>query len=277
MKFIPPALLAHYQLEETTVATCWRAVLKSGEIFGFTDASRDLPIDGIVYKASTGYIPSTVQTSSQFNVDNLEVQGVLDSQAIVDTDLFAGIWDFAYVSIFRVNYMDLSMGAESVLDGRLGQVSTGRSTFSAEIRGLLQALQQPVGRAYNASCDATFCDARCKLNELDFTVQNVPITALLPGNVIGASSLTQPDAYFTNGKITMIDGPAAGLQMEIKEYTVGEITLQEILPIRPIVGDLMDVMRGCEKSREACVGYSNILNFRGFRDIPGYDRLISGT
>lgn len=278
MKYIPPALLAHYQLPVTTVAVCWRAVLKSGVVYGFTDASNDLLIDGIVYSASTGHIPSAIQISSRFNVDNMEVRGVIDSAAIVEADLFAGKWDYAFVSIFRVNYLDLTMGAEDLLSGRLGQVSTGRNAFIAEIRGLLQTLQQPVGRAYNASCDATFCDARCKLSEATMTTTNVPITSLSSGRVIIASSLTQPAGYFTDGKVTIVSGPANGLAMEIKEYSgSGHIELHESLAIQPAIGNLMNVMRGCDKTLEMCGTYSNTVNFRGFRDIPGYDRLLSGS
>lgn len=278
MKYIPPALLAHYQGEVTTVATCWRAILKSGSVYGFTDASENLVIGGVTYFATTGHIPSTSQTSSQFNVDNMEVQGVLDSPSIIDTDLFAGKWDYAYVSVFRCNYKDLTMGVEMVQDGHIGQVSTGRNFFVAEIRSLFQALQQPVGRAFNNSCDATFCDARCKLSEAAMTVTGVVLTGMTGGRTLLASSLAQPAGYFTYGKVTMTNGPANGLSMEIKEYTPGTIVLQELLPIQPVIGNTMNVMRGCDKSRETCNDiYANIVNNRGFPDLPGYDRLLSGT
>ena len=55
MKNISAALKAHLQLANTTMCTCWKATLKNGTIYGFTDHDQDLTVLGVLYQASTGY------------------------------------------------------------------------------------------------------------------------------------------------------------------------------------------------------------------------------
>lgn len=277
MKTISTALHNHYQQETTTIAMCWRVELVGGTVLGFTNAATDLPIGGLTYSASTGFTPSSVQTSSQFNVDNLEVTGVLDSTVIREADLIAGVWDYAKISVFEVNYMDLSMGANPIRDGYLGQVSTQRNLFVAELRGLLQFFQQPVGRSIGYVCDANFCDSRCKLNLSTWTSTGV-VTGVASGRIINCS-LTHSSWLYAGGLITMTSGAASGFKREIRAYTSpNQLVLQELFPYAPSIGDTFSISAGCDKLYTTCADtYSNITNFRGFWQLPAQDKLISGT
>jgi uncharacterized phage protein (TIGR02218 family) len=224
----------------------------------------------------TGFTPSATQTSGKFDVDNLEVQGVLSSSIIREVDLIAGVWDYAKVSVFEVNYMDLSMGINPIRNGYLGQVSTIRNKFSAEIRGLLQYFQQPVGRSLTYICDANFCDARCGLSKASWTSSGV-INSLTGGRTINAT-LANPSWSFIGGLLTMTSGPANGFSMEIRSYTSpNTLVLQELFPYSPMVGDTFAILAGCDKFRATCKAYNNIINFRGFADLPGMDKVFSGT
>jgi hypothetical protein len=106
----------------------------------------DLLIDGVSYKPrQRGSRPAPIEGQLDLSVPNLEVAGLLNSDAISEDDLNAGVWDGAAVEIFQVNYGDLTQGAMVLRKGTLGEIRAGRLNFSAEIRGMAQGLQQPVG------------------------------------------------------------------------------------------------------------------------------------
>ncbi|OYV46747.1 MAG: hypothetical protein B7X10_04740, partial [Burkholderiales bacterium 21-58-4] len=163
------ALKAHYAQPNTTLATCWLCTLKDGTKLGFTALDTDIVYNGVTYKASSGYTASNVATSDKMNVDNLEASGMLRSPSITDTDLLSGKWDYCKIDIFEVNYKDLTMGSYDIRSGFLGIVQTGRGAFKAELRGLMQSLQQDIGRVYLEVCDADFGDTRCGVNAATYT------------------------------------------------------------------------------------------------------------
>lgn len=164
MKSIPAALQAHLNSRNTTLVTCWKVTRTDGKVFGFTEHDVDLVIDGVTYKAATGFTPSSVVASNNLAVDNLECLGVLDSVDIKEEDLLAGRWDGAKVEIFMVNWQDPSQG-KVILPGWgwVGEVSVRRGRFVAEVRGLTQALQQTILELVSPLCRADLGDARCKV------------------------------------------------------------------------------------------------------------------
>ncbi len=61
---ISAALKAHLAAEVTTLALCWKVTRKDGVTSGFTSFSRDLVVDSVTYKASTGFTPTAIETSA---------------------------------------------------------------------------------------------------------------------------------------------------------------------------------------------------------------------
>ncbi len=163
MKSVSGGLAAHLAAECTTLATCWKLTRTDGQVFGFTDYDQDLVVSGVTYDAQTGYTPSAVQSTAHFDVDNLEVIGWLDAASLTVSDLHAGIWDYAQVEIFQVNTQDLTQGTLKLRKGRLGEIKAGRSQFSAELRGMMQAFSRTIGEIYQPGCRATLGDTRCKV------------------------------------------------------------------------------------------------------------------
>jgi uncharacterized phage protein (TIGR02218 family) len=191
MKMIPIALAAHQAGDVTTLATCWQITLQNETVFGFTDASQDLDIDGVTYKASTGFTPSSLVTTNTLAVDNMEVQSVLDSDGITEEDLNAGLWDYAEIRIFRVNYADTSMGIEKEMRGHLGEVSSKRNSFVAELRGLTDAYTRMIGELYGPACRANFGDARCGVSLAAHTLTGTVQTVSADGRVVADSARTE--------------------------------------------------------------------------------------
>lgn len=280
MKSISASLLAHMQSETTTLATCWLVTRTDGQVFGFTDHSEDLEFEGGTFSASTGYTATAIRSGSGLNVDNLDVQGALDSNTITDEDLLAGIWDFAAIEIFVVNYNDLTMGAMNLRTGNLGAMRSGRGSFVAELRGMMQRVQQGLGRLVMPACNADVFDERCGLNIATFTNGRVSTTidSVSSNRQFIASGLSQATGWFDFGLATFTSGLNSGLSMEVKTFTIGGSVLLFLpMPYAVQVGDAFTVTKGCDKSLPTCRDvFNNVVNFRGFPHLPGVGRLLSG-
>ncbi|TVR80061.1 MAG: DUF2163 domain-containing protein [Rhodospirillales bacterium] len=164
MKSTSTALATHLAGPVTTLATCWRITRVDGREFFFTDHDRDLVFDGDVYKASSGYSRTAIANDASLSVDNLDVEGVFDDEAITEEELRAGLFDQAEVRIFLVNWADPSMGALRMRRGWFGEVVlTEQGVFRTELRGMTQALSQRIGELYSPECRADLGDHRCKV------------------------------------------------------------------------------------------------------------------
>lgn len=277
MKTISAQLKAHLEGEVLTVCTIWKVTRKDTTVFGFTDCTHDLVYLGTTYEASTGHTPSSIKTTSNLSVDNLEVESVLDSANITEADLEAGLWDFASVEIMLVNYLDLTMGHMMLRKGTMGNVRTGRFNFVAELRGMMQPLQQVVGRVYTPGCNADLGDTRCGVTLASYTVSGTVTTATNQRQFTDTSR-GEAAGYFNGGLITWTSGNNDGYQMEVKSFASGVTVLQQFMANAIQIGDTYSMSAGCDKLLTTCkTKFSNVINFRGFPHIPGNDRMVSGN
>ena len=209
-------------------------------------------------------------------MDNLNVTGSLTAPAITHADLANGVWDYARVLVFLINYADLTMGHMVLRSGYLGQTTTGRTIYDAEIRGLTQALQQDFGRLCEERCDATFGDTRCGITKLNYTFTGT-VTSVTDSRSFGIS-LTQAAGYFAHGELIFTSGLNKGAVFNIREHALSSAVLYESANNQIVVGDNITMIAGCDKLRTTCATkYNNAINHRGFPDIPGVDKMISGT
>lgn len=276
-KTISANLKTHLQGEVLTVCTLWKVIRTDAAVYGFTDNSRDVTYNGVTYLAGTGHTPSSISTTVGTNVDNLEVQALLDSNSITAADLEAGLWDFAVIEIMLVNYNSLADGHMTLRKGWIGSVRAGRSAFSAELRGMMQPLQQVIGRIYAPACDATLGDTRCAVVIASYTVTG-SVTTATSARVFTDTTRAEADGYFDGGVITWTGGLNSGYEMEVKTSTAaGVITLQQGMPFATVIGDTYSLKAGCDKTLATCkTKFNNVVNFRGFPHVPGSDRLMSG-
>jgi len=105
-KTISDTLKTALAAEVSTIAMCWRITRTDSEQFFFTDHDVDLIIDGDTYEAASGMLPTEISQKRDMSVDNLECLAFLESDKIVEADIIAGLFDFATVDIFLVNYED---------------------------------------------------------------------------------------------------------------------------------------------------------------------------
>lgn len=165
MKIITANFRLHLDGSVTSIATLWRIIRADGTIFYFTDHDQDVPFDGNIYSADTGYNRSAISSSADLSVDNLDVEGVFDSAQITKADIRSGLFDYAEVYVSLVNWADPDGdGQMKVRRGWFGEVqATQQGTYRAELRGMAQALQQNVLDHYQAECRTDLGSAQCKV------------------------------------------------------------------------------------------------------------------
>lgn len=270
-------LTNHLNQEVTTLATLWKVTRVDGQIFGFTDASKNITYSGVLYRADTGHVPSNITSNAKLSVDNLEVEAVLSSEVITEEDVNAGLWDYAEVEICLVNYKDLTQGILGQRKGWMGSIKLGRTSFIAELRGMAQKLQQQIGELYSPSCRATFGDARCKVNKASYTFPGT-VGTVFSRRAFTSSELTQADTYFEYGLLTFTSGLNINLSMEVKTYTVGNLILQLNMPYEVYPGDTFTIIAGCGKrlTEDCKTKFNNVINFRGEPYFPGIDNIYKG-
>lgn len=291
MRSISAALSAHLAGELTTLATLWKAELTNGSVFTFTDHDEDVVYDGHVFEAATGYTATDVASTSTLEVDNLDLQGMLVSPSITEQDLRAGLWDYAKIWIYIVNWADLTMGSLIQRVGHLGEVTITRGQFKAELRGLTQAYTTSIVPLTSAGCRATFGDAQCGLNLTGSptVVGGSPAQPVFVTGIVGsidADQVTIHDSartelahssgsgWFRGGKITWLSGANIGLSMEVKSSDVGVFVLALPMPYTVSSGDVYKMTAGCDKQISTCIEYNNAVNFRGEPYLRGNDALI---
>lgn len=279
MKTQSVALAAHRAGGTTTLAYCWRLERLDGQIFRFTSLDVNLEFEGELYLSAQGFTPSPIQNAADLSVTNLDVVGPINTVSIEETDVIAGLWDAATVEVFEVNYRDMSQGRMKLLNGKLGNLNAGQVQFEAEQRGIEQAFQQPFGRVFAPTCDATLGDARCGVHLPALTVAGT-VTAVTSRREFVASALAQATDFFGGGLVEWTAGANVGVRMEVQRFIPGgafELVLQ--LPYDLQVGDTFTVSPGCRKRRnEDCRDkFANAVNFRGFPDIPGNNRILGSA
>jgi uncharacterized phage protein (TIGR02218 family) len=275
------ALAAHLATGTTTVSRCWAVARRDGVTLGFTDHDNDLTFDGILFRADSGLTGQALQQTTGLAVDNGEAVGALRSDAVTEADLVAGRYDSAEVRAWLVNWSDVSQ-RHLLFRGTIGEVQTGGGGFRAELRGLTEALGQPMGKMYQRHCNARLGDAACgvDLTNPDYAAEAV-VVAAEGGQVLLLSGLAGYGAdWFARGQLDVLEGAAAGLSAMIKsdgqDGPDRSIALWQELraPVAP--GDRVRVRAGCDKRAETCKAkFANFTQFRGFPHIPGEDWLMA--
>ena len=281
MRAIPSALQAKLDSGVTTLARCWKVTRRDGVVMGFTDHDRDLVVDGVTCRAGTGFAASEATSRFDLAVDGAEISGALADQSLTDADLAAGRYDAAGIETWLVDWSEPALKLLTAR-GTLGEVKREAHAFTAEVRGLADALSQESGRLYTLRCGADLGDQRCKIDLTAPALRGSGAVSALEGtSVFIASGLGGfADDWFSAGRLTWSGGANAGLAIEIKQHRVlagvVRLTLWQAMPEPIAPGDTFSVTAGCDKRFATCRDrFANADNFRGFPHIPGNDFLLA--
>lgn len=265
----------------TTLCRAWSIIRTDGVSYGFTDHDVALGFDGLQFKADAGLSAVALVQSTGLSVDNTEALGALTDAAVTEADIEAGRFDGAEVRAWLVNWQDVDQRWLQ-FRGTIGELRRAGGAFQAELRGLTEALNRPLGRTYQKPCTAVLGDGQCQFNTAtpgyfaDVTLESGSDGLHFVWEDPGAF---EPE-WFRRGRLDVLSGAAAGLWGAIKHDTLEtgarRIELWQKLRVRLLAGDRVRVVAGCDKRTETCrLKFNNLLNFQGFLDIPGEDWVMA--
>lgn len=274
-------LKAHLESGLTTVAHAWTIKRKDGVTLGFTDHDRSLRFDGITFRADTGLSALSLAQSTGLSVDNTEALGALSDLSIREDEIEQGRFDDAEVTAWLVNWQDVDQRWLQ-FRGTIGEMSRADGGFRAELRGLTEALNRPLGRVFQKPCTAVLGDKACRFN-----LRTPGFFAELPVETSSQSREFRWENYttfaadfFSRGRLEVISGPGTGLWGMIKQdrFDKGFRVIELWEPIRSVFapGTMVRLTVGCDKRGETCrKKFRNYANYRGFPDVPGEDWVLA--
>ncbi|MBN2741053.1 MAG: DUF2163 domain-containing protein [Rhodobacteraceae bacterium] len=276
------ALKAHLASGATTIARAWAVTRNDGTVLGFTDHDVAFSFEGIRFEPDSGMTAKTIAQGTGLSVDNSEAYGALSSEAITEADILAGRYDGAELRAWIVNWTDLAEHA-LLFRASMGEISRQEGAFTAELRGLAEALNVERGRVYHPRCAAVLGDGQCKFvpDQLGYSFEGA-VASVKDGVTFTFEAVAGFEArWFEKGRFQVLTGPSAGLLGLVKNDhslagDVREIELWQRIGAGIAVGDRVRLEAGCDKRAGTCRDkFANFLNFRGFPHIPGEDWLVS--
>ncbi|GFE49895.1 hypothetical protein So717_16480 [Roseobacter cerasinus] len=274
-------LQAHLEGGLTTVAHAWAITRKDGVVLGFTDHDRELSFDGITFRADTGLSAVALSQSTGLSVDNTEALGALSDLSIREDEIEQGRFDEAAVEAWLVNWQNVDQRWLQ-FRGSIGELRRADGGFQAELRGLTELLNRPLGRVYQTPCTAVLGDSSCRFDMATpgFSIE-LPIEEVSQSRVFRWEDFGGFDAgWFTRGRMEILSGAAAGLWGMVKQdrFEGSQRVIELWEPVRSALtpGQTVRLIAGCDKRSETCrMKFSNLVNFQGFPDVPGEDWMIA--
>lgn len=274
------AFLSHAASGLTTLCRCWAITRADGVEYGFTDHDLLLSFEGVDFKAETGLTASALTQSTGLSVDNTEALGALSDAAITEADIEAGRFDGAQVRAWIVNWADVDVRWLQ-FRGTIGEMRRAGGAFHAELRGLTEVLNRPLGRIYQKPCTAVLGDKACGFDTktpgffAELAVDHVSDRRIFKWE--GFSDFEEQ--WFQRGRLDVLSGSATGLWGTVKDDRfVGKdrvIELWESIRGPLEAGTIIRLTAGCDRRFETCSEkFSNVVNYQGFPDLPGEDWMV---
>lgn len=293
MLILPTAAQLHLARENRRLTICGVIEKNDGTFIRCTQHDEDIDVEtGDLegdYLSVVSVTASDTKSTSDLSVDNLEISSYtndnLNFGGFHFADIEAGLFANAPFQTFMCQWDDPTAWQKIIRRGFLGEIKrTAEGQFQAEWRGLLQPLQQMMGRTHGERCDVKrFGDARCKLDvdALEITGTLVDVTSDRMFEIEMDTPAPDFDEYWTLGEATWVSGDNTGysrqqIKRDIRITGSHVIELWESMPNLIEVGDRVRLRPGCDRIFETCRDrWANTLNNRAHgRLIPGIPNII---
>lgn len=277
---ITGSLGAYLAGTEVVVADCLIVQRRDGQRFGFT--TLDVPVTADLGEGdetyAAGVTVAALTLAVGLDASSAEFRGPIGPVVTRDA-LLGGAWDDAEAWFFRAS-PDVA-GLAPMLHGRVREAPEDGDQFVLQVRGEADRLNQVLGDLIIPYCNADFGDGRCTkiVDPVAATVTTVTDAMRFTVSFSGSYA----DGYFDIGTANFTSGDLTGdAPIEIFSWaSTGEVVLFEPMIAAPAIGDTLDLKVGCSKLRKSddptvrtCMFYDNILNFRGFTEVPGSDQVL---
>ncbi len=276
---VPETLLAipkWLEADLITLAWCWRISRRDGGELGFTTHDVDIVHDNLIHRAAPGMDPSAIRLGDSMDGDSMDVAGALTHAALSETDLAAGRYDGAIVTITLVDWANPSEPAIPIARGRIAGVAQQQGQFKAELSLRPHGLDAGVDISTSPTCRARLGDGACRV-DMAGRRRIVRVSSINGASVTMADTLN-PNAYIS-GELRWIDGAMAGQRTGILAQAGSVLTLMEPPAILPPSGAAppgwrTEIREGCDKRIDTCrTRFANARHFQGEPYLPGMDLL----
>jgi uncharacterized phage protein (TIGR02218 family) len=197
--------------------------------------------------------------------------------------LLRGALDGAYLTMSRLIFPSWDNPTQFppiiLFYGRVADISSiGYTKIQITVKSFLELLDMYYPwQLYQSACSWVLYDANCQVNPDNFIQGGVVEASANNTALTFLTNLTQPDGWFTLGKIQMTSGGCAPQLRSIKIYQGGAITL--MVPFvggPPAAGDSFQAWAGCDRQMGTCATkFTNLMNFGGQPFIPAPSTVIS--
>ena len=267
----------------------------------FTSHQTPVVVGNQLYQTGLIINRGTRTQTAGLEVDQMQVTFSPNLNSSTGTPLIAGlplikaararVFDGArllFSKMFLADFNDLTPGAVPSFQGRMNIDSIGRLTVTFQVSS--------DGEMLNTSAPPNLIEKRCRHTLFDAGCALVPANFQISGSVASGSTvlnvntnLTQPDKYFSLGRITFLSGlnatnPSTTYFVKYFAHTSGQFQLVRPLPNVPQPGDTFVALPGCSKLRSQCINTNSALappfnnggRFRGILFVPVPETLYDG-
>lgn len=256
--------------EVTALALCWRIERGDGAGLALTSHDQTVAAGGVTYRPSPGIVPAAVGRRLGTKAGSAEIEGSLASDAISERDLALGRWDGAAVRLTAVDWTAPELPAIQLVAGELGEVSSGKDRFAAELRGAAAKLDGPVCPSTSPECRARFGDKLCRVDLAGRTDTATVVAA----NEAELTLDQLVEDRFLLGRLRYLRGENCGLATTILAVDGATVRVRDLPRGAVLAGCRVELREGCDKRFATCVQrFGNAANFRGEPHLPGTDLL----
>jgi uncharacterized phage protein (TIGR02218 family) len=175
------------------------------------------------------------------------------------------------MALYVTDWTDPAAAPVLMAEGVLGAIERRGGVFSAELQGVMRALDKPVCPATSPSCRARLGDRACRVNLAPLTHRRM-VTAVDGAAVTLDAGVTAGRLAY--GRLLWLDGPNCGVETPISVQAGLLLTLAEPPPLPMDMPQPVRLIEGCDKQLATCnTRFHNALNFRGEAHLPGNDLL----
>lgn len=302
MKSASAATLLNLAAGQTKRIDLYSITLAGGSpTFYFTSHQVPVIVGGQIYRTGLIINRGTVTSVAGLEVQQMPLILSPNPASSAGSILFAGypllqaaalrIFDAArvlYSKMFLSDFNDLTPGAVPWYQGEIGDMSLGRLSVEFTVDSDLQSLNVAAPpNVIEKRCRHTLFDNGCGLLASAFQVNGTVASGSTVLNV--NTNLTQPDKYFSLGRITFLTGvnattPSTTYFVKYYQNASGQVQLVRPLANAPQAGDTFVILPGCARTMAACKNtdpalgppFNNLKRFRGIPFVPVPETLYNG-
>jgi uncharacterized phage protein (TIGR02218 family) len=252
----------------------------------------------ILFRHENGTAPKEIPASIGLSNDSTDVVVLFSIGGVSRARIMTGYYRDADVTIYLINYEDLSQKHVVLTAGRLGKPDTTDSSVTWMVDTWSQIVGRNMGRTTSTICPWPFMRSHCRNNVDGFdeidpdalddgpkitdpgrtlggNLQNVySKTHFKVSGITGAPLEGAPNGWANYGRLRITGGEFAGAEFEIKRwFASGELHLNVAMPFLPDEGVAVEVEEGCAHTWDACQAKNNTDNFGGQPYLPPEERL----